>query len=91
MVLTYEDGTPVQPMVITSASTSFQQEDAVPITIGSDYCDVHIYRMKVYNRYLTDKEILNNFIADARSGLTMAERYVRNALVTFSLTRPGTV
>lgn len=82
MVLTYEDGTPVQPMVITSASTSFQQEDAVPITIGSDYCDVHIYRMKVYNRYLTDKEILNNFIADARSGLTMAERYVRNDIYT---------
>lgn len=82
MVLTYEDGTPVQPMVITSASTSFQQEDAVPITIGSEYCDVHIYRMKVYNRYLTDKEILNNFIADARSGVTMAERYVRNDIYT---------
>lgn len=82
MVLTYEDGTPVQPMVITSASTSFQQEDPVPITIGSDYCDVHIYRMKVYNRYLTDKEILNNFIADARSGVTMAERYVRNDIYT---------
>ena len=82
MVLTYEDGTPVQPMVITSASTSFQQENAVPITIGSDYCDVHIYRMKVYNRYLTDKEILNNFIADARSGVTMAERYVRNDIYT---------
>ena len=82
MVLTYEDGTPVQPMVITSASTSFQQENAVPITIGSDYCDVYIYRMKVYNRYLTDKEILNNFIADARSGVTMAERYVRNDIYT---------
>lgn len=82
MVLTYEDGTPVQPMVITSASTSFQQEDAVPIKIGSEYCDVHIYRMKVYDRYLTDKEILNNFIADARSGVTMAERYVRNDIYT---------
>ena len=82
MVLTYEDGTPVQPMVITSASTSFQQENAVPIKIGSDYCDVHIYRMKIYDRYLTDKEILNNFIADARSGVTMAERYVRNDIYT---------
>ena len=82
MVLTYEDGTPVQPMVITSASTSFQQENAVPITIGSEYCDVHIYRMKVYDRYLTDKEILSNFIADARSGVTMAERYVRNDIYT---------
>ena len=82
MVLTYEDGTPVQPMVITSASTSFQQKNAVPITIGSKYCDVHIYRMKVYDRYLTDKEILNNFIADARSGATMAERYVRNDIYT---------
>lgn len=78
MVITYEDGTPVQPKVITSASTNFKQDNPKPITIGSEYCDVHIYRMKVYERYLEDKEILTNFIADARSGVEMAKRYVRN-------------
>lgn len=78
MVITYEDGTPVQPKVITSASTNFKQDTPQPISIGSKYCDVHIYRMKVYERYLEDKEILTNFIADARSGVEMAKRYVRN-------------
>ena len=78
MVITYEDGTPVQPKVITSASTNFKQDTPQPISIGSEYCDVHIYRMKVYERYLEDKEILTNFIADARSGTEMAKRYIRN-------------
>lgn len=78
MIITYEDGTPVQPKVISSASTSFKQDTPKPITIGSEYCDVHIYRMKVYERYLDDKEIITNFIADARSGVEMAKRYVRN-------------
>lgn len=78
MIITYEDGTPVQPKVISSPATSFKQDAPKPITIGSKYCDVHIYRMKVYERYLEDKEILTNFIADARSGTEMAKRYVRN-------------
>ena len=78
MIMTYEDGTPVQPKVISSASTSFKQDTPKPITIGSEYCDVHIYRMKVYERYLEDKEIITNFIADARSGEEMAKRYLKN-------------
>ena len=78
MVITYEDGTPVQPKVISSARTSFKQDAPKPITIGSAYCDVHIYRMKIYERYLEDKEIITNFIADARSGAEMARRYVKN-------------
>lgn len=78
MIITYEDGTPVQPKVITSATTNFKQDTPQPITIGSEYCDVYIYRLKVYERYLEDKEILTNFIADARSGVEMAKRYVRN-------------
>lgn len=78
MIMTYEDGTPVQPKVISSASTSFKHDSPKPITIGSEYCDVHIYRMKVYERYLEDKEIITNFIADARSGVEMAKRYIKN-------------
>ena len=78
MIMTYEDGTPVQPKVITTAYTNLKQETVKPITIGSEHCDVHIYRMKVYERYLTDKEIITNFIADARSGAEMAKRYVKN-------------
>lgn len=80
MVITYEDGTPVQPQIITSAATSFKQSSAVPITIGCPYCDVNIYRIKAYNRYLSDEEILNNFIADARSAEEMVDRYLRNQI-----------
>lgn len=80
MIMTYEDGTPVQPKVITNPATSFKQVNAVPITIGSDYCDVYIYRLKIYERYLSESEILNNFIADARNGEEMAKRFKRNQI-----------
>ena len=80
MIMTYEDGTPVQPLVLTDESTSFTQENAVPITIGSKNCDVHIYRMKAYSTFLTDKQILNNFIADARTGTEKANRFLRNQI-----------
>ena len=80
MVMTYEDGTPVQPKVITNTSTSFKQEVPVPIHIGSEHCDVHIYRLKIYERFLSEKEIINNFIADARSGAEMATRFLRNQI-----------
>ena len=80
MIMTYEDGTPVQPQIITSAATSFKQSTAVPITIGCAHCDVNIYRIKAYNRYLSDEEVLNNFIADARSAEDMVDRYLRNQI-----------
>ena len=80
MILTYEDGTPVQPKVITNPATSFKQTNAVPISIGSNYCDVHIYRLKIYERYLSESEILNNFIADARNGEEMSKRFRRNQI-----------
>ena len=80
MILTYEDGTPVQPKVLTNPSTSFKQVNPKPILVGSEYCDVHIYRMKIYERYLSEAEILNNFIADARTGEEMSKRYKRNQI-----------
>ena len=66
MIMTYEDGTPVQPQIITSAATSFKQVTAVPITIGS-HCDVNIYRIRhIIDIYLTKKFLITLF-ADARS------------------------
>ena len=79
IVMSYEDGTPSKPYEYTE-TTSFKQSTAQPITIGSEDCDIHIYRMKAYSNSLTDENILDNFIADARNADEMIARYNRNQI-----------
>ena len=79
IVMSYEDGTPSKPYEYTETS-SFKQTSSQPITIGSADCDVHIYRMKAYSNSLTDTDIKNNFIADARNADEIIARYTRNQI-----------
>ena len=81
IVMSYEDGTPSKPCEYTETS-SFKHTVAQPITIGSADCDIHIYRMKAYSVSLTDTDIKNNFIADARNATEMIARYNRNQIYT---------
>lgn len=79
MIMGYEDGVSTRPMVY-DASYNFTQFSPKTISLGSDDCDLHIYRFKVYNTSLTDRGILNNFIADARNASEIVDRYERNQI-----------
>ena len=81
MVMGYEDGVSTRPMVYDDTH-DFQQYQGSrkPISLGSDDCDLYIYRLKVYNKSLSDRDVLNNFIADARSAEEMIDRYDRNQI-----------
>ena len=79
LIMTYEDGNGGRPMIYDSTHRLYQYAP-VPITIGSDDCDVCIYRMKAYSTALTDTDILANYVADARDSDKMVARYERNQI-----------
>ena len=75
----YEDGVPTRHLVYDN-SFNFTQNTPKFITLGSDKCDLHIYRFKAYNTFLDARSVLNNFIADARTADEMLNRYYRNQI-----------
>ena len=75
----YEDGVPTRHLVYDD-TFNFTQTNPKTIKLGSDKCDLHIYRLKVYNTSLTDRGVLSNFIADARNAEEMIARYNRNQI-----------
>ena len=81
MIMGYEDGVSTRPLVYDATHDLQQHKDhRKTISLGSADCDLYIYRFKVYNTSLSDRDILNNFIADARSAEEMINRYNRNQI-----------
>lgn len=78
-VMAYEDGVPSKAYVYKN-SERFYQYTPQDIVIGSDYCDVRIYRLKIYSTALSTSNIMRNFIADSRNSDIMLARYNRNAI-----------
>lgn len=79
IIMTYEDGVANRPMIYDD-SHRLHQYEPLPITIGSDDCDVYVYRMKAYSAALTDTDVMANFISDARDSDEMIKRYERNQI-----------
>ena len=79
LLMVYEDGTPSLPYVYANAG-GFNQTTPSQIVLGSPdcACDLYIYRMRVYERGLSDTEVLQNFKADARTSEAKLERFTRN-------------
>lgn len=72
------DGVPCGVAVYHNTNNEFTDSKNTCITIGSEDCDVDIYLVKVYEKSLTNKEHLQNFIADAPTSDEMIARYTRN-------------
>lgn len=62
-------------------SDSFDQLTETPITIGSNYCDVNIYKIRIYRVALEPLAILNNYIADMEILTEKQKIYNRNQIL----------
>ena len=78
-IMTYEDGVGLRPLLYDNNHV-IKQYEPVEIVIGSPDCDVYIYRMRAYEFNLTDSDILQNFITDARTSDEMISRHDRNEI-----------
>lgn len=80
LIMIYEDGVAYRPMEYDDNHRVYQNSNPANITIGSDDCDVLIYRMTANNASLSDRNVISNFIADALGAEEMINRYTRNQI-----------
>ncbi len=78
-IMAYEDGVAARALIYNAAHRIYQYTPGA-IEIGSDDCDVRIYRMKAYSSALSDSDILKNFVADSLDSDKMIARYERNQI-----------
>ena len=83
-IMSYEDGVPSKayPYNYSDGGDILYHvlNEESKIHIGSPDCDVHIYRLRIYNKSLGTNEILKNFIADGETIDERIARYNRNSV-----------
>lgn len=62
-------------------SDMFQQNNAVPILLGSNDCCLDLYSIRVYNKALSHSQILDNFIADKADPNVKQQLVTENAIL----------
>lgn len=77
LVMIYINGIP-SGVVQYPSNDDFSQATPVDISIGSSYCTMDIYCIRVYDTNLNRYQILNNWIADTQIGSLMIDRYSHN-------------
>lgn len=77
-IIIYEDGVPSAAKLYNVGNNTFEQANPGCLTIGSDECDVYIYKMRLYDQSISNADILANFYADGLTPDEMIARYERN-------------
>jgi len=84
-------GTPANSAPFTVGESFAPASDTNLFTLGSDDCDIWLYRFKMYNRGLSDGEMLRNFIVDCPDKEELSERYNRNKIFVNENALEGTI
>lgn len=84
-------GTPANSAPFTVGESFAPASDTNPFKIGSDDCDIWLYRFKMYNQGLSDGEMLRNFIVDCPDKEELSERYNRNKIFVNDNALEGTI
>jgi len=79
-IMSYEDGVPSKAYAYTTGAGGDKITHSGTIRIGSNDCDVYIYRLRYYAEALTTAQILQNFIADGATIDEKIDRYNRNCV-----------
>lgn len=79
-IQTYINGV-LSGIKVYNSDDSFDQLTASSITIGSNYCDTNIYKIRIYKAELEADIVLNNYIADTELLTEKQKIYNRNQIL----------
>lgn len=89
LAIIYVDGVYQALAIIPEGDSYLQSSGGVPITFGSDECDLDIYNIRIYNQALTPIQIVQNYAYDTPNVKNKLEIAKRNQdVLTIDPDRP---